>query len=368
MQAWGASPADIGWLTSAVQAGFIMGTLVMALSGLADRLRASDIFVISVIAGALCNAAFAWVAQDVGSGVFFRFLVGLSLAGIYPIGMKLVVSWEPEKTGQALALLVAMLTLGTALPHLLRFTGGQLPWRWIVTCSSLLALAGALLIRRLGVGPHLAPPVAGFLGYQGLGIAFRTNRFRAAAFGYFGHMWELYAFWTLTPLLVAATGLAQHFRGAGVAGLSFAIIGAGALGCLFGGWLSRIIGSGPVAVGALAVSGVCALSFTLFWQVLPPELLLALLLIWGATVVADSPQFSALSARSCPKTVVGGALAIQNAVGFAITMVSITGATVLFERIGPAATWLLVPGPVVGLLAYAQVMRAAKEVRPLTRR
>lgn len=350
MQAWGATAADIGLLTNAVQAGFIVGTLVMALGGLADRFAASAIFVVSALAGAAFNLGFAWLAQDVATGAGFRFLVGLSLAGIYPIGMKMIVSWAPERAGQSLALLVAMLTLGTALPHLLRSTAGAVPWQWVVATSSGLAVIGAAMIRALGDGPHLARPA--HRGSAGALRAFAIPRFRAAAFGYFGHMWELYAFWTITPLLVAATGLADAYPGLGVSGLSFLIIGAGAAGCLAGGSLARVLGSAPIALAALILSGASALCVVTLWPVLQPGWLLVLLVVWGATVVADSPQFSALSARACPQDAVGASLAIQNAIGFAITVASIALTTALFQRIGPAAIWLLIPGPVAGVLGF----------------
>lgn len=356
MRSWDATASYVGLLTNAVQAGFIVGTLATSLGGLADRFRASGIFVVSAIAGAMFNACFAWLAHDVVTGAMFRFLVGLSLAGIYPIGMKLIVSWEPTRTGQALALLVAMLTLGTALPHFLRSAGGDLPWQWVVTASSLLALIGAGLIRALGDGPHLqSGPISPHGAHHrrpSVLVAFRCQEFRAAAIGYFGHMWELYAFWTIVPLLVATTGLATSYPAVGLSGISFAIIGIGALGCLIGGRLSRTVGSETVAIASLATSGACALAFVLFWQTLPPMLLLSVLLVWGASVVADSPQFSAISASSCPKDMVGGALAIQNGIGFTITMVSIAGATTLFEWIGPEAAWLLLPGPFFGVMGY----------------
>ncbi|MFW3616330.1 MFS transporter [Billgrantia antri] len=366
MRTWHVSAADIGWLTSAVQVGFILGTLTMALGGLADRYRASRIFVCCALAGALFNAGFALLSEGLASALAFRFLVGLSLAGIYPVGMKLIVSWAPERTGQALAQLVAMLTLGTALPHGLREVGAELPWQTIILASSGLALLGAVMIHWLGDGPHLPDarrrkaPSHGVVQRKATVLdAFRIHRFRAAALGYFGHMWELYAFWTVVPLLVSQTVLASRYGALGVSGMAFTIIGVGALGCIVGGWLSRRIGSARVALGALASSGICAVVFALFWQALPGTALGLLLLLWGATVIADSPQFSALSAQACPRELVGAALAIQNSIGFAITVVSIAATTTLFERVGLHAAWLLVPGPIVGLLGFAWATRRA---------
>jgi len=363
MRAWHVDAVAIGWLTSAVQAGFILGTLVIALGGIADRFRASRIFVASAIAGAAFNAGFAWFSSGLFEAMVFRFFVGVALAGIYPLGMKLIVSWDPRRTGMALAQLVAMLTLGTALPHFLRELGAGLPWRYVILASSVLALAGALLIHALGDGPHL-PIRSGSPHRSGKRVtvlaAFRARRFRAAAFGYFGHMWELYAFWTLVPLLVAHSALADAFPRLGVAGVSFIIIGTGAIGCVLGGMLTRRFGSARVALAALFASGCCGLMFALSWREMPVPLLAVLMLIWGATVVADSPQFSALSAQACPKELVGAALAIQNSLGFAITVASIALATALFERIGPDAAWVLVPGPVAGLLGFVLANRVRR--------
>ncbi|MBO0130474.1 MULTISPECIES: MFS transporter [Hyphomicrobiales] len=294
---WNATASDVGLLTSAVQAGFIVGTLAIALSGFADRFRASAIFVASSIAGSLFNAGFAWLAYDVMTGAMFRFMVGLCIAGIYPIGMKLIVSWEPTHTGKALALLVAMLPLGTALPHFLRATRGDLPWQWIVTASSLLAVVGAGLIHALCDGPHLAlrPKRESKTNPQCFSAlsAFRYRAFRAASVGYFEHMWELYAFWTIVPLLVATTGLSTSHSTIGVSAIAFSVIAIGAVRCLIGGRLSRTISSERVALGSLTISGSCALVFVLFWQLMSPVALLTVLLVWEASVVAGSPQFSA---------------------------------------------------------------------------
>ncbi len=276
-----------------------------------------------------------------------------ALAGIYPIGMKLIVGWVPERTGAALAYLVGMLTLGTALPHALRQIGAAWKWQYVIVTSSALAALAALLIYVLGDGPHLAMHkkpqglrVGGVLG------AFASDDFRAAAFGYFGHMWELYAFWTIVPLLIVRTSLQVKLHNVRVSGLAFAVISAGALGCFLGGLLSRRWGSALVAAVSLALSGFCCFAFALGWRVLSPLALLGLLLLWGATVVSDSPHFSALSARHAPPSLIGAALAIQISIGFAITIFSIAIATGLFERLGADVVWLLLPGPLLGLIGF----------------
>jgi len=357
---WGLTTSDLGWLTNAVQVGFIAGTLTFALTGLADRYPASRIFAACSVLGALFNAAFAWFSTGLASAMAFRFLVGLAIAGIYPLGMKLIVSWDPARAGQSLGLLVGMLTLGTALPHGIRMAGGALSWQLVILTSSLLALIGAVLIAWLGDGPHLKlkPRVANEARSTHVLDAFRVPDFRASAFGYFGHMWELYAFWSVLPWLCQpiVAGMARRGGGApSVALLSFAVIAVGGVGCVLGGQWSRRIGSARVAALALAGSGLMCVLYPL----LPADALglrLAALFFWGFCVVADSPQFSALSSQFAPPELLGSALVAQNGIGFLITVASILVLSRAVPAWGSAAMWILVPGPLLGLWALRPLL------------
>jgi hypothetical protein len=356
--AWQLNASGIGWLTNAVQAGFIVGTLVSATTGLADRLSASKVFAVCGVLGAALNALFALCSTGLVSAIVFRFGVGVALAGIYPLGMKLLVSWDPRRAAQTLALLVAMLTLGTASVHAIRGLFSTVAWQTVVLASSLLAVIGALLVFSLGEGPHARRAGNRRAGLSaGVGQVVRISEFRAAALGYFGHMWELYAFWTLTPLLVQRAFAGGAQASASVVALwSFLIIAIGALGCLLGGKLSKSAGSARTAALALTISGTLCAVYPLA-SALGTAGQLALLLVWGISVIADSPQFSALSVKACPADKIGGALTLQNSFGFFLSACSILWSTSAYHSLDARVAWLLLPGPIIGLIAMRPLLR-----------
>lgn len=350
---WPQVDGAVGWLTSAVQLGFLAGTLVYAMRGWSDRYPAHRVFSLSCILGAIANAAVMLRPESFAWFVGARVLTGFFLAGIYPVGMKLAASWYREGLGWAIGLLVGALVLGTAFPHLLRTAA--LPWRPVVLATSSLAVVGGALVGGLvPEGPHVRR-AARFAVREALAIFSRPD-FRRASFGYFGHMWELYAFWAFVPLAVAHV-LRVELGAPRVAWWSFAIIGVGFFGCAIGGRLAGRLGSAAVATVQLVASGLACLVSPWLLEAGPP-LALAFLLVWGVVVVGDSPQFSALAARTAPPTLVGTGLTLMTAVGFGITIGSITLLGALAQHVEPR--WLfvgLLPGPIVGVLAMRPLWR-----------
>lgn len=364
---WQLSAAQFAWLIAATQLGFIAGSLVLAVTGMADRWPASRLFACSCLAGAVFNVLLVLAGVSYPQAWVLRALVGVALAGIYPLGMKMIVQWVGGKPALALAWLVGMLTLGTAMPHALRAFGVAWPWEFVLGASSLMATLGGAAVWRLGDGPHASGVRSSGAGssrfqWRALRVFAEVPALKASALGYFGHMWELYAFWSVVPVL--CMGLLSPSRGLGIAHdvgiwLPAMLIGVGALGCLVGGWLAQRVGSAAVAMGALAGSGlVCAI-----YPLLPESAFwtrLCLLLAWGTLVIADSPQFSAMSAQAAPAQELGLVLVFQNGLGFIVSVVSIVVLSWALTVWGERALWLLLPGPVFGVLAMRSQWRALK--------
>ncbi|MES2786214.1 MAG: MFS transporter [Pseudomonadota bacterium] len=365
-RAWGLNDSAVGLLTSAVQLGFVVGTLVFALAMLADRFAPTRVFLVCSLLAAAVNALVLVADGSLAWLVACRFGVGFLLAGIYPVGMKIAAGWYRQGLGAAMGVLIGALVLGTALPHGLRALveeggagagsvgGGPVSWQLVIIGVSLLAAAGGVAMAMF-VPSNPDAVRSARITPRALGLIWSDRRLRASVFGYFGHMWELYAFIVLVPL-ICATRLA----GQSVSAASFAVIAAGFVGCVGGGMLVRRLGSARVAGGQLAISATCCVLAPVMLAA-PPALFFAWLLVWGATVAGDSPQFSTLTAQNAPPAVVGSVLTFTNCIGFAISIVSIE----LFVRgatVWPLASLLplLAAGPVLGLAMLRPLLVESK--------
>lgn len=346
------------WLTSAVQAGFVLGTLCSALASLADRLDPRRLFAACALAGGLANAAILLLPAGSAADLVCRFMTGVALAGVYPVGMKLAVGWaDRADTGLVIGLLVGGLTLGSSLPHLANALGG-LDWRVTVGAASAAAWAGSLLILCAGLGPRHA---AGSAFRPGDALLLWRNRgTRLATLGYLGHMWELYAMWAWVGAYLTASFAASGAAASPLlaAAATFAVISVGALGSVAAGRLADRVGRVRVTTVAMGVSGACCLlAGPLF--AMHPALTTALCLVWGVAVVADSAQFSASVAELSPPGLTGTTLTVQTCLGFALTLASIHLMPLLIARLGwgPAFAALAI-GPALGILAMRALGRS----------
>lgn len=352
--AWNLPASAVGLLTSAVQLGFVAGTLAFALLMVADRFSPSRVFLTCALLGAALNAATLATQGHMGALFALRFAVGFLLAGIYPVGMKIAASWYTGGLGGALGVLIGALILGTALPHGLRAVAGSesLPWQSVVAGVSLLAAVGGTVLAMALPPPPASAPRAGRLGLRALSAIWSDTRLRASAGGYFGHMWELYAFIVLVPAIAAV-----RVRPEDVSTVSFWVIAAGCAGCVLGGRAAPRWGSARVAGAQLAASGACCL-LAPFMLTAPLPLFLTWLVMWGTTVSGDSPQFSALTARNAPPDAVGSVLTLVNSIGFAISVVTIEVFVRASLHVGLAAVlpWLGI-GPAAGLVLLWPLLR-----------
>ena len=321
----------VSLVTSAVMLGFVAGTLVFAFFSFADRFSPVKLFFISCLLGALCNLSVAWLAKDAASLFALRFLTGFFLAGIYPVGMKIAADWYKQGLGKALGYLLGALVLGTAFPHLLKNRDFDLPWRSVLYFTSVFAtLGGILMILFVGDGPFRKR--SGKFQLNAIAEIFGSKKWRQAAFGYFGHMWELYTFWGFVPLMLELYST-KNGSSLNIPLLSFFIIASGTISCVAGGYLSQLIGSARVATIALLISGICCFLSPLFFY-LPLFFFLIMIFTWGLTVVPDSPQFSTLVAQYAPAHLRGTALTIYNSIGFSIAIISLVVIDHVFHSAG----------------------------------
>jgi len=342
-------PKDaLATVTSSVQLGFIFGTFTFALLSIADRFKPSWVFLFCALIGSALNVSLIFLPPTYFILLSARFLTGIFIAGIYPVGMKIASDWFEGKLGKALGYLVGALVLGSAFPHLLNYTGSSLSWKFVLIGTSILAILGGLaMVVFVGEGPHRRKGAK--FNPAKIFEVFKVREFRSAAFGYFGHMWELYTFWAFLPVLLVYYN-ETHNTNLSASLYTFIIMAIGAFGCVLGGFISVKKGSAKVAFMFLLISGILCLLSPLIFN-LNEIAFIVILLVWGFAVIGDSAQFSSLTAQTAPKESVGTAITIVVSIGFLLTIPSI-------QLLGYLATvidtkWLmfsLFVGPLFGLI------------------
>ena len=350
---WALSGSQIGWLTTAVQLGFVAGTAVIAVLNLADVLPSRLLFVISVLAGAAFNAALL-SAAGFPAAVATRFACGFCLAGVYPPGMKMIATWFKTRRGLAVGAIVGGVTVGKAIPYLVQALPDTSTTVIVLAGSGGAALAGALVWFGFREGPYPFPPRP--FSWSLVGTVLRERNWRYATAGYLGHMFELYSYWTWIPAFLGASAAAAgSASGAAVYLLAFATIAIGGIGCVWGGYVADRVGRERFVIGAMGASGLCALliglAFGRGWALLAPVALL-----WGFFVIADSAQFSVLVTESVPPHAVGTALMLQTSLGFLLTTLTIQLVPPVVEMFGWRWAFpLLALGPIAGIAAIRRL-------------
>ena len=359
---WGLSNTAAAWLTIAVQLGFVAGAVVSALLNLSDVLPLRTIMIVSSAAAAVVNLGLLG-AGGPGVALPLRFLTGAFLAGLYPPALKLMATWFTKGRGTALGVMVGALTLGSALPHLVNALGG-LDWQTVIVATSVATITGSVVVWALvREGPYPFP--AAVFDVRQAGLVLRNRNVLLTSVGYFGHMWELYAMWAWFLVFFRAS-LAESGSadGAFAASATFAVIGVGALGCYAGGILGDRWGRARLNLWSLALSGSCAALVGLTFG-RSPWIVLAVALVWGFAIVADSAQYSTLVTEHADQRYVGTALTLQLAGGFLLTVVTIW----LIPWLERATSWrvaflLLVPGPLAGIVAMRRLATAGAGPSP----
>jgi MFS family permease len=365
-EAWSLSGAGRSWITMSVQIGFVVGALVSALATLADRIPVRHLCAICALGGAIANALVAAVADGLAAALVLRFLTGAMLAGVYPPGMKLIVTWCREDRGLGIGVLIGALTVGSAMPHLLNAVpvfgaGGMPPWEHVLYATSALAVLSAIMmVTVIRTGPHHATSAPFDLRAAARVLAHKPTRL--ANYGYFGHMWELYAMWTCVPAFLIASYARSDWSHEAARVAGFAVIAIGGIGCVLAGIFADRIGRTIVASVAMFVSGLCALGAGFLLD--QPLLATAVCLVWGFAVVPDSAQFSAAVSELTDPRYIGTALTIQTSIGFLLTLFTIRLTDALAESWGWSAAFaLLALGPAFGVYSMLRLRALPEAVR-----
>lgn len=335
--------------TSAIQLGFILGTLVYALLAIADRFSPSTVFFVSAVLAAVFNLGITLPTLTPTLLLSVRFMTGFFLAGIYPIGIKIAADYYQEGLGKSLGYLVGALVLGTALPHFIKSFTLNLPWQYVAYATSIFSvMGGALLYFMVPDGPFRSKGSS--FSIKNIYGAFKSKPLTAASVGYFGHMWELYAFWTFVPLLVQNYYKQHPSSDTNMSLLSFCIIAIGSIACVVSGYLSKGIGTKKLSIIILTLSTVCCIVSPLFLNTASEGLFLGFLFFWSFVVIADSPLFSTLIAQSAPQESKGSIITIVNSIGFLVTIGSIQLIShFLTEQNQTYIFTVLMVGPAIGL-------------------
>ncbi|MFP4846143.1 MFS transporter [Winogradskyella sp. PE311] len=344
----------LGHLTIAIQFGFIVGTILFTALTIADRFSPSKVFFISAIFGAIFNMLIILDINTLSSLLLFRFSTGFFLAGIYPVGMKIAADYFDNDLGKSLGYLVGALVLGTAFPHFLKSIPYDYSWHTIIFITTGLAVLGGLLIFIfVNDGPNRKKNNG--LSPFAFAKLFKDRTFRLFAFGYFGHMWELYAFWVFVPVILKDYFFSVNLN-INISSIAFFIIASGSIACVIGGYLSQRFGLKRIAFISLILSCLCCLASPFIINQNSIILFISFFVFWGMVVIADSPLFSSLIAKSATKNIQGTALTIVNCIGYTITILSIEMVNFLYQTYNSNYIYLILAfGPILGLLALYKV-------------